>query len=745
MVAKDIAESKESIMTMLKIAKDAPDDNLVNAIVEAFSQFKDINSMDDFDTWARRMIKGGELNKFDRTGAAIRELEGVMIHSVLSGPKTAMRAIMGTSTATFLRPAETFLGALMKYPFEKDTATLKSSLASMNAMMQAIPESFELFKTKLNAYWSGDISTIKSRFTEYTRDDSNWEILRRWAEDSGRATDGDKAAFALANMARNMNNSSFLTYSTKIMAATDDAFRYILGRAKMREKAMRNALELQGAGKLPEIDPQVLRAYEDDFYSQIFDGNGDILDEATKFAAKEVTLTNELTGFAKGLNDVFTANPWAKPFFLFARTGVNGLALTAKHTPGFNFLVKEWNDIAFANPDNLEAVAKYGITSAEELANAKALQVGRLGIGTALVSMASWSWMSGNLTGDGPIDRQKRQVWIDAGFKPGQACIGDVCFGIDSVEPFAPILKTIANVGDASMLMGEEWTEKELLKISLVLAQGITSKTYLAGMQMFVDLVGGRPGQAERIIASLLNNTIPASSLRNDFGKLINPHMKELGSGIDIALRNRNLASEYLTGNPLPTKYDLLDGSPIKDYDFWTRAYNTVSPIPLNLKPGKGRKFLFGSGNDKRISSYYSPSVNGGGTDLTDEPGLRSEFQREIGSTSVRIMGRTFKNLELALDFLAVHPKILASMEEMHRDIRNGNRAKYESRDYWHNTVINTIFNQAEEVAWARVSRKPNFQEVIIAQRRSRIERATKQRDTSMINEVQPLLQFQPK
>ena len=165
----------------------------------------------------------------------------------------------------------------------------------------------------------------------------------------------------------------------------------------------------------------------------------------------------------------------------------------------------------------------------------------------------------------------------------------------------------------------------------------------------------------------------------------------------------------------------------------------------MNLKPGKGRKFLFGSGNDKRMSSYYSPSINGGGTDLTDEPHLRSDFQREIGSTPVRIMGRTFKNLELALDFLAVHPKILASMEEMNRDIRNGNRTKYESRDYWHNTVINTIFNQAEEVAWARVSQKPNFQEVILAQRRSRIERATKQRDTSMINEVQPLLQFQPK
>ena len=69
---------------------------------------------------------------------------------------------------------------------------------------------------------------------------------------------------------------------------------------------------------------------------------------------------------------------------MFARTGVNGLALTGKYTPGFNFLVKEFNDIAAASAGNLDNVAKYGITSVEELANAKALQTGRLAMGSAV-------------------------------------------------------------------------------------------------------------------------------------------------------------------------------------------------------------------------------------------------------------------------------------------------------------------------------------------------------------------------
>ena len=729
-VSKDMVDTKEAIMTMLKIAKDEPSNDLLNAVFEAFSSMKEVYSMDDFDQWARKMIKGGELNKFDRTGAAIRELEGVMIHSILSGPKTPVRAMMGTSTATFLRPFSTALGATLKLPFTGDTATVKSSLASLNAMMQAIPESFELFKTRLNSYWSGDISTIKSRYTEYTRDDSNWEILRRWAEDSGRATTGDRAAFALANMARSLNNNSFFTYSTKLMAATDDAFGYILGRAKMREKAMRSALDLQGSGRLPEINPEVIRKYEDDFYSQVFDGDGNILDEATKFARKEVTLTNELQGFAKGLNDVFTATPWAKPFFLFARTGVNGLSLTAKHTPGFNFLVKEFNDIAFAQPTNLQSVAKYGITSAEELANAKALQTGRLAIGSALISLASWSWMSGNLTGNGPTDRQKRQLWLDLGYKPRSITVGDVSFTYDSIEPFNQIFSIVADVGDHSQLMGEEWTEKQLLKTALVVGQGIASKSYLAGMQQFVDLLGGRPGQAERIVAGLLNNTIPFAALRNDFGKLINPYTKELGSGINQAIRNRNQSSELLTGQPLPIKYDILNGKPIKDYDFLTRAWNTFSPIQFNLTEGIGRDFVFRSGYDMRTSVYSTPGGLTSGADLTDEPEIRSKFQQAIGATG----------LERKLDKLAQNPKAIESLALMEKDIRDGNRSKYNAMDYWHNIMIDKLFQEARLLGWTSISDDPDIQTVVEAQKAAKLLRKRKKRETSYLREVQPLL-----
>ena len=63
----------------------------------------------------------------------------------------------------------------LKVAFTGDT-TIRAGLASLNAMMEALIESFELFKTRLNSYWSGEIATVKTRFSEYTQGDDNWEI-----------------------------------------------------------------------------------------------------------------------------------------------------------------------------------------------------------------------------------------------------------------------------------------------------------------------------------------------------------------------------------------------------------------------------------------------------------------------------------------------------------------------------------------------------------------------------------------
>ena len=699
-VQNEIDQTKFAYELAFKYAGDNPDDSLFRAYYEAVSMSNDIHNFTDFDAWVKKKLKGGDFNGVAKTGVLIKELQGVMINSVLSGPKTSVRAIMGTGTATFLRPISQVIGATLT----GDTSTRKASLAALNGMVEVIPEAWKLFKTKLNSYWSGDVSTIKSRFSEYTKGDEQWAVFSDWIENSGKATLGDKAAFYMANMARSLNDNKFLTYSTKIMAATDDTFGYLLARAKGKEKAMRAAMNAVDAGEVVEITPTLLKDYEDRFLGQIMDNDGNITDAATLFAKKEATLTTDLTGFSKGLNDVFEKAPWAKPFFLFARTGVNGIALTAKHTPGFNLLVKEYNEIAGATVDNLSDVAKYGIQTADELANAKALQTGRLAIGGAVITMASMHFMNGGLTGNGPADRQQRKAWIDGGYKPRTITVGGVQVSYDSFEPFNLILSTIADIGDYSQLMGEEWTEDNLQKLALVVAQGVTSKSYLAGMQQFVDLFGGTPGQAERIVGGLMNNIVPMSSMRNELGKLFNPHMKELNAGIFESIRNRNLITEGLAVNELPTKHDLLNGKPIREWDFPTRMFNMISPVQINLDQGIGRKLLFESKYDMRMSTLSSPD----GLSLKDNPRLRSLFQKAIGD----------QNLEAQLNKLAVNPKVLNSIKQMQADLNAGRREMDPRTAYMHNQMIHQLFTDARRQAWATLLNDPEVLELIQEQRR---------------------------
>ncbi len=701
----EVQGTVEGFQLALKVAGQSDNDDLFKAIFETISMSDDIRNIEDFDNYIKRKLRGGEGKKgIYKQALWVKEMQGMMIHSILSGPKTAMRALMGTSTATFLRPVSTALGAGLS----GDGQTMRAALASMNAMREVIPEAFTLFKSRLNSYWAGDVATVKSRFAEYTRSDEQWDMFADWIENSGRATNGDKAAFHIANTARQANDSRFLTYSTKIMASMDETFSYVLGRAKMREKAMREAMDLFNNGKVTEITPDLIKSSEDRFYSQIFGTDGSIIDDATKFARGEVTLTTELTGFSKGLNDVFNAQPWAKPFFLFARTGVNGLALTAKHTPGFNFLVKEWNDIAFADPKNLASVQKYGINSAEELMNAQALQRGRLAIGTGVISMAGMHFLQGGLTGNGPTNRQQRQMWIDAGYKPRSINIGGVWVSYDSFEPFNQILAGIADVGDHLDGMGEEWVKTQYQKLALVIAQAATSKTYLTGLGQFVDLFAGKEGQTAKITAGILNNVVPLAGLRNELGKLFNPHMKELNTGWGDAFRNRNLYAEVLSPKPLPTKYDMLNGKPIRNYDFPTRMFNMFSPVHFNLDQGPGRKLLFDSGYDLRMSTYYGPD----GTDLTDSPELRSRYQRYIGE----------QNLEAKLDKLAADPNIQASIEQMNRDKASGKAHLDPMKAYPHNDQIRRIIKEAQNIAWAKMRQDLDVQQIQQKQTESILE-----------------------
>ena len=724
--------TKAQVDMMLELATRSPNDDLLHAVLEAFSQSNKMQNWQDLDAYMRKRLLGETTESGVRkTGAIIKELQGVMINSVLSGPKTPLRAMMGTSTAVFTRPMAQLIGGAARFVTSgfKDATDIQHALASANSMMQTLPEAFTYFKSRLNSYWSGDISTIRNRFQEYDNADNHWALMGEWAESRGSA--GDKAAYFVASRARAANDTNLFTYSTKLMAATDDAFTMILARARAKEKALNLAFEAKGDGLLSDINPDMIKHFEDNFYREIFDeADGSINDKMLSLARGEATLTKDLTGFGKSMDKLFDEMPLLKPFYLFARTGINGLQFSMKHVPGLNMLVKEYNDIIMASPLDLERVAKYGITSAEELSSAKALAHGRWMLGSGVILMANQHYLNGNLTGNGPIDATKRQVWLDAGWKPRSIRLGDVWVSYDSLEPFSNMLAAVADIGDNSRLMGEEYTEQGYTALGLIAAKAMVSKTYLQGIQQLTDVFSNDPKAWGKIGASLLNNTMPLSSVRNEIGRIINPHMKELNSGMGDAIRNRNLFMEGLAGeDALPTKYDILTGRPINDWDVATRMLNAISPVQFNLDQAPGRKLLFASGFDLRTSTMTAPD----GTSLRKDANVRSQFQRAIGD----------QDLEKQLSQLAKDPKIQASIREMNYDLKSGRRG-IDPMTYHHNVVIKGLFDRARRIAWGNISGNPEVQNLISATEQKRagnyIRRSNPQAGRSDYDNMQDLL-----
>ena len=337
---------------------------------------------------------------------------------------------------------------------------------------------------------------MNTRYIETTKEDMQWKMLGDYA--TSRGTAGDKAVYFIGNIAREMNNSNLLTYSTKLMAAIDDAFRLIMARARAREKSM---LKVMQELDTFELDAKAARKYEDDFYSKLLDPEGNIDLESDMFLksqVKEATLTQDLTGMARGLDSLFNQYPMLKPFFLFARTGINGLAMTAKHTPLMTHMLRT-RRIVRATADDLSEVLQDGITNADELASAKALIRGRQAIG-AVVLMASGAYMSGNITGNGPQNIAQKEQWIAAGWKPRSIRIGNTWVTYDSFEPFGQILSSIADIGDNMALLGPQYAEDHLARVAFVVGMNITGKSYMAGLNQLVEMVNGDFQKMERAL-----------------------------------------------------------------------------------------------------------------------------------------------------------------------------------------------------------------------------------------------------
>ena len=694
-------ETRDGVRLLMQVLEGSDSDELAEGILDVFKVSNDIHNWKDFDTWMRTKIRGGEFAGKINNGVLLGELRGVMVNSILSGPKTPLRALIGTTTNSFLNAINEAAGATLRSPFTGDLASQTASISKLKGMFELVPEAFTVFRKNFKAKWNADIADIRTRYSEGpTRADQNWNLFAKWTERNG--TNADKAAFYMANIARKANNLKLLTWSPRAMSAIDDTFKWLMARTRAKEKGFREALETAG-GDYSKLTPDILKNAEDNYYKTLLNNEGDIdfgADNWLKKQFEEITLTSELKGFAGELDKLFKKAPLIQPFYLFARTGINGLNFTYKNTPLLGILHKESLDILKHTGNDFTALSKYGIENANDLANARNLFAGRQAVGAATVTTFAGMYMAGQLTGNGPADRGLKQNWINAGWKPNHFYVGDVGFDYSGLEPYNTIFSAIADIGDNIELMGSEWAEKRLQAMAFVIGRGLTSKTYMSGLDQMMQMAQFKPGAWEKGAGNIMNNSLPLAGMRNEFGKWINPHMKELNSDMWSSIRNRNQFMEVFAGEKLPEKSDILNGKPIKNWNIIGRSFNAISPIQMDIRNDTpGRRLLLDSNYDLKSTTYAF-----GGYSFTKSAQVRAHFQNAIGTVPITVGYKKFKNVEEALNYLATRQDVKNSMAEMKANVNNPASYDINPNTYPHNTLIDNIMNQAREKAWAKIN-----------------------------------------
>ena len=83
---------------------------------------------------------------------------------------------------------------------------------------------------------------------------------------------------------------------------------------------------------------------------------------------------------------------------------------------------------------------------------------------------------------------------------------------------------------------------------------------------------------------------------------------------------------------------------------------------------------------------------------------VRAHFQNAIGTVPITIGFKKFKNVEEALNYLAKREDVKKSLAEMKGNINNPAAYDINPTTYPHNTLIDNVFNQARQKAWAKIN-----------------------------------------
>jgi hypothetical protein len=301
-------------------------------------------------------------------------------------------------------------------------------------------------------------------------------------------------------------------------------------------------------------------------------------------SAREATFTNELGSVSSKLAELVEATPmgWLVLPFIKAPTNILkfgfGRLASLWTAAGQAVLSKPFPGLADANDSFLNM-----LKSSDPIKRSEAR--GKLATGVvAWTALYSAIANTDKITGNGPLDPRQNKAWRDAGFMPYSVKIGGKWISYQRLDPIATIVGTIADLhgvyNDHVHGFNKSVGQKATAAGMISLARNLTNKSYLSGIDNFMQLMTEPEVKAESILGRTFAGFIPnilnqGQSITGDqtikeSRSIMDDFLKKLPIGSDRVDLRRNVLGE-------PAKAEMFEG-------MGTEILNPFNPIAWSSK-----------------------------------------------------------------------------------------------------------------------------------------------------------------
>ena len=599
------AKNTETHEFFKKTAKENP--NYYRAFSMLYDKTNgDVDQIAKMHAWAEEKIGLIKKGIFDRNpeipSIVVQGMQTARINSILMGLAPA-RAALGNATMITVKPISVFAGAAMT----GDMKTLRRAAYVYSGITENLKRGYKVMQQEWhNAVKHPEEMGMRGRADLRQAKIEDMEILDEIAE--GWRANGEKGKLAMYNIAKGLtwwNDRTWTKLGTSALFAMDGFLSSFMASGMARARAYDTVL----SNTKGSIDWGKMNQMQRDLYSEAFDSKGVLTDKAAKLATKELALNMD-NAVVQKFDDFLEHFPAARGLFLFPRTGINALELSWSFNPASNLgpaITRARRVLgAVTEEDKLAALVEHGldISGQNQKAAFQSLKneyIGRQVMGSSVVMGAGVLALEGSLTGNGPQDSAEKRRMMEMGWQPQSIKnpITGEWHSYRGFEPFDKLLGLTADIVYQSSRVDQAVTEDMFRKVAYSISMNVTNSTFLSGMNPVAGLVSGDPSAWNRFLAQQADQiVIPFRGIRSILNNAITPQLKDVENDFWSYMKNAN--KFLFSGNEnLQNLMDVYTGKPIKYYDPFTAAFNSV--LPTFKQNGSGepwRQWLLSTGWD---------------------------------------------------------------------------------------------------------------------------------------------------